>query len=134
MAQSFSAAVSAWAQKSERRMEAVFKESAQRVGLEVKQRTRRDTGFLRASFLASTTHMPLIDRDARPQRGAVYRDDDTQIAMVIAGASLGDTIYLGFTAAYAGVREYHDAMVALTAQRWQSIVSEVIAEARARYP
>jgi hypothetical protein len=120
--------------KYERRMEAVTKESAQRVAIEVKRRTRRKTGFLRASLLASTSGMPIIDRDARPVEGAPYADDDSQIALVIAGASLGQTIFLGFTASYARPREYYDGMVRLTAQRWPSIVKEVVKDALARMP
>jgi len=120
--------------KYERRMEAVTKESAQRVAIEVKRRTRRLTGFLRASLLASTSSMPIIDRDARPVEGVPYAEDNTQIALVIAGASLGQTIYLGFTASYARPREFHDGMVRLTAQRWPVIVGEVVKDALARFP
>ena len=134
MAGSFTASVSAWVQKSEKRMEVVVKESAQRVGIEVKGRTRVDTGFLRASFLASTSAMPMIDRNARPAPGGAYTDNSSDIALVIAGASLGQTIYMGFTASYAGVREYRDGMVKLSAQQWPSIVNQVVAEAKARYP
>ena len=123
-----------WVTKTEKRMNAVFKESAQRVALEVKSRTRVDTGFLRSSLLASTSSMPVIDRDARPVAGNVYANRNEQIALVIAGASLGQTIYLGFVASYAGIREYHDGMVKMTAQRWPMIVREVVAEAKARYP
>ncbi len=116
------------------RVDLIVKESAQRVGLGVKYRTRRDTGFLRASWLASTASMPLIDRNARPEKGALYQDNDSQIALVIAGATLGQPIFFGFTAGYADIREYHDGMVRLEAQRWGAIVSEVVAEAKARYP
>lgn len=146
---SFTATVSAWVRKSEKRMIAVFKESAQQVGLEVKGKTPVDTGFLRASLLASTSSMPLIDRETRPEKNAVIADNNAEIALVIAGASLGDTIYFGFTAAYARRIEYgfsgEDSlgrkynqtgvgMVRLTAQRWPDIVREVAAKAKARYP
>lgn len=134
MSSTFSAQISDWVAKSEKRIELVVKESAQRVGLGVKYRTRRATGFLRASWLASTSSMPLIDRNARPEKGALYQDNDSQIALVIAGASLGQPIFFGFTAGYADIREYYDGMVRLEAQRWGAIVSEVVAEAKARYP
>jgi hypothetical protein len=121
--------------KYERRMEAVAKESAQRVAIEVKRRTRRRTGFLRASLLASTSGMPMIDRNAKPlSDDAMYPDDGSQIALVIAGAALDKPIYLGFTASYALPREYYDGMVRLTAQQWPAIVSEVVREAVARIP
>lgn len=118
--------------KYERRIEAVVKESAMRVAVEVKRRTRFKTGFLRASLLASTDMMPVIDRNARPAPDSIHAEDNTQIALVIAGASLGKPIYLGFVAAYARPREYHDGMVRLTAQRWPAIVSDVCREAVAR--
>lgn len=120
--------------KYERRMEAVVKQSAQEVALEVKGRTRRKTGFLRASLMASTNNMPMIDREARPEDGALYPEDSTQIALVIAGASLGEPIYLGFVASYARPREYHDGMVRLTAQRWPHIVKGVVKDAVSRMP
>ena len=97
MSSTFSAQISDWVAKSEKRLDLVVKESAQRVGLGVKYRTRRLTGFLRASWLASTASMPLIDRNARPQPGALYQDNDSQIALVIAGATLGQPIFFGFT-------------------------------------
>lgn len=140
MARSFSAQVSAFVAKSEKRMAMVTKESAQRVGLEVKNRTPVATGFLRASFLASTSSMPIIDRDARPVKGEVYEDNASEIALVIAGASLGQTIYMGFVASYAyhvevGARGRSPVgMVGLSAQQWPQIVRSVVREAKARFP
>ena len=134
---SFSAQVAAFVAKSEKRMEMVVKESAQRVGLAVKDRVPVDTGFLRASFMASTSSMPLIDRNARPGSGPIA-DGGEQIALVIAGASLGQPIYLGFVAGYAAHVEYGAngragiGMVRLAAQQWPSIVNQVVAEAKQR--
>lgn len=139
MASTFSAQVAAFVAKSEKRLELVVKESAQRVGLEVKERTPVDTGFLRASFMASTSAMPLIDRNARPGAGPVA-DRGEEIALVIAGASLGQPIYMGFVAGYAAHVEYGVngrsgvGMVRLSAQRWPAIVNQVVSEAKARIP
>ena len=135
---SFSASVSAWAAKSQKRMEAIVKESAQRVGSEVIDRTPVDTGFLRGSFIASTSEMPLIDRDARPAPGGSYDMGTSQIALVIAGSKPGDVIRMGFVASYAAHVEYGSngragrGMVRLSAQRWPQIVAEVVQEAKAR--
>lgn len=135
---SFSAQVSAWAAKSEQRLTAVFRDSAQTVAEEVKKTRDRGghmrikTGFLRTSLMASTSLMPPINPEARPVPGQSYPDDNGQIQLVIAGADLGETIYLGFTAAYARPREYQDGFVRLTAQRWPSIVKASAAKIRSR--
>lgn len=91
-----------------------------------------DTGFLRASLLASTSAMPSIDKGKVPAEGArpgQYVEDATQIELVINGAKLGDPLYFGFTAAYAAVMEYGTgslppyAFVRTAAQGWQAIVA-----------
>lgn len=144
---SFSASVSDWVRQSERRVNAVFKQSAQDVILEVKAKTPVDTGFLRAGLMVSTSAMPMIDRDANNPEGRTVADTDAQIALVIAGAQPGQTIYAGFTAAYARRIEYgfsgQDSlgrtynqegagMVKLAAQNWPTIVARNAALAKAR--
>jgi len=42
--------------------------------------------------------------------------------LVIAKAKIGETIYLGFQANYAGIQEAKNGFVRLTAQRWPAIV------------
>ncbi|WP_287199447.1 hypothetical protein [Mesorhizobium sp.] len=75
MAQAFAATVGAWALKVEGALQAIFQESAQELVGQLDQLlvdmvyaqpqpagyTR--TGFLRASFMASTTAMPQLTRD-----------------------------------------------------------------------
>ncbi|MEM7675134.1 MAG: HK97 gp10 family phage protein [Myxococcota bacterium] len=143
---SFEAQVDAWVRKSERRMEAIRKEAAQRVIQEALRpvgeggRMRVDTGFLRASGQISTASMPRIDLAATPSEEATYTVDEGAIAAVIAGADAEDTIYFGFTASYAAAREYGargqapDAFVRGAADQWQTIVRTVTAEAKARFP
>lgn len=140
----FAATVDAWVQETRERAEAVFRLSAERVIEEARKpvarggRMRVKTGFLRASLLASTSSMPMIRADARPAPGATYEADEGQIKLVIAGASLSDTIYSGFTASYAAAREFGargqapDAFVRTAAQQWPQIVNQVVAEARSR--
>lgn len=95
-----------------------------------------DTGFLRASLMASTT-MPK-PRGGAPEDGKTYSFDPAQVALVIAGSEIGDTIFAVYGANYARAVEYgHNGapargFVRLAAQQWQSIVAAVAAEARAR--
>jgi hypothetical protein len=127
---SFSAQVSAWAKMSEARTLAVFRQSAQTVTQEVKKTKDRgghmpvDTGFLRASLMASTSAMPNINPAATSTKGQSHADDNSQVEMVIANAKADQVIYLGFTASYARYREYKDGFVRLTAQRWKQIVAQ----------
>ncbi len=141
---SFSAAVAQWADKVEGAVEAVFKEATQEVVEEMQKptgqggRMRVDTGFLRASLLASSTSMPAINASAKPVDGRTYASDFAQVEAVIAGADIGDTLYFGYTAAYAGHREYGsngqpaDGFVRLAAQNWPIIVDRKAAELKAR--
>ena len=140
---SFSAAVAQWADKVEGAVEAIFKEATQEVVEEMQRpvgqggRMRVDTGFLRASLLASSASMPAISA-AKPVEGGTYTPDFGQIEAVIAGADIGDTLYFGYTASYAGYREYGangqpaDGFVRLAAQNWPIIVDRKAAELKAR--
>lgn len=140
---SFSTAVAEWTRKVEGAAEAVFKQSAQEVVAEMQKtraeggRMRVDTGFLRASLMASTSAMPAINAAAQPQPGAAYSPDG-QIEAVIAGADIGQTLYFGYTAAYAAAREYGargqapDAFVRTAAQRWPEVVDRNAKELKAR--
>lgn len=92
---------------------------------------RVDTGFLRGSLLASTSAMPKIDQNAAPPSDAApnsYSYDFGQIEGVIINANLESPLYIGYTASYAGIREYlgsnghPDAFVRTAAQKWTQIV------------
>lgn len=140
MAGSFSATIDAWVAESQRRLEAVVKTAAQDVAEEITRpvgaggRMKIDTGYLRASLLASTAAMPMIDRDSRPAEGGVYGDPN--VSLVIAGAQMGEPIYLGFTASYAAHREYGargqspDGFVRGAADQWQRIVREAVSKVK----
>jgi hypothetical protein len=141
---SFSAKVAAFAAKVPGAVEAVFKEAVQEVTEEMLKptseggRMRVDTGFLRASALASTTAMPRIIASSGPVEGQTYPADFGQIEAVIAGADIESTIYVGFTAGYAAFREFGsngqapDAFVRTAAQQWQPIVDRKAAELKSR--
>lgn len=140
---SFKAQIDAWVAKTKERGEAVYKESAQRV-IETMQRPRAaggnmrvDTGFLRASLVASTSGI-IPPTTAKPDDIPAFSYDAMQVNLVIAGADLKDTITAVYTANYARFREYGsrgqtaDRFVALAAQQWPQIVDRVVAEAKAR--
>lgn len=138
----FAAEVDDWTRETEDRITRVFRQSAQEVRDEMLKtrkaggRMRVDTGFLRASIRESTSEMPRIIPGAQPKEGAKY-PAPPPISMVIAGAALGSTVYLGFTANYAIPREYGsrgqapDAFVRGAALLWPRIVARVIARAKA---
>lgn len=132
---SFAAAVAGWADKVPEAVEAVRNQSAADVVKDMQTlrseggRMRYDTGFLWASLMASTSAMPSINPSARPAEGGSYAFDFWQVEAVIAGASLDDTLYFGYTASYAAHREYGangqpaDGFVRLAAMNWQQIVN-----------
>ncbi|WP_290497628.1 hypothetical protein [Hyphomonas sp. UBA4494] len=141
--QNFSATVDQWVRETKERMEAVFKESAQRVISDMQEPVGAggnmpvDTGFLRASLRASVNE-PSMSFTFRPDEGGAYRYEATQVALTIAGADLGDTIYAVYSANYAHHVEYGAqgraprAFVRLAAQKWPQIVNQVALEARSR--
>jgi hypothetical protein len=144
---SFAAQVSEWAKSEMERSKAVFQTAAQEVANEVRTpvaeggRMPLKTGNLRRSLMASTADMPRI------QEGKTTFSD-SGIEMVIAGAELGSTIYLGFQAAYAARTNYGfvgtDSLgrtfnqtgygfVDAVAQRWPQIVIQAEATVRRRF-
>ncbi len=144
---SFAAQVSQWAKAETEREEAVFRTAAQEVANEVRRpvaeggRMPLKTGNLRRSLMASTADMPTI------QEGKT-EFQDSAIELVIADAHLGDTIFLGFQAAYAARMNYGfvgtDSLgrtynqtgfgfVDAVAQRWQQIVTQAEATVRNRF-
>ncbi len=144
---SFAAQVSEWAKAELEREEAVFQTAAQEVANEVRVpvaeggRMPVDLGNLRRSLMASISDMPTI------QEGKT-EFQDSGIELVIAGSQLGDTVHLGFQAAYAARmnygfvgtdslgRTYNQAgfgFVDAVAQRWPQIVTQAEAKVRNRF-
>lgn len=130
MAKSFSATVSGWASETEKRTEAVFKQSAQDV-IEDAQlpvakggRMRVDTGFLRNSHVSGLN-------------GSTALTGADSYVLTIAQAELGDVITGGWTADYAIPREFGargqppDFFMRGAAQKWKSIVEANAAKAKA---
>lgn len=147
MGQSFAATVGAWTERVDGAVEAIFKESAQRLveemdGLLVRMvydgppsPNYKRTGFLRASLVASRSAMPGLVRE---NPGRAVPADLGDVMLVIAGAEIGETIYLGVTALY-GAHVHYGAngrpprpWVTMAAQRWPEIVATVAAEVKSR--
>lgn len=134
----FGAQVSAFVAKTQQRVEAVFRESAQRViedmvtpvgaggAMPVK------SGYLRASLQVSTQGP--VTRLGKPEDGKTYAYDAGPAGLVIAGAEIGQTIFATFGASYAAAVNYGTStrpgrqFVDLAAQKWPTIVSAVCHE------
>lgn len=143
MAGSFSASVSDWVAKTEKRTEAVYKASVQRV-IEAAQvpvaaggNMPVDTGFLRASLVVSLGMDVPAGRE-KPEAIAAFNYTAMQVDLVINGATINTPITAAWTANYARHVEYGARgrpgrkFRDLAAQRWPSIVAEVSREAQTR--
>lgn len=134
----FAAQVDAWVRKTQARMEAVFRESTQRVVSLAQSRIPVDTGFARASIQASLSEMPQINSSKQGEKGKTYGDSTPAIALVISNAKIGGAIYVGWTAAYVLALEYGHSkqapsgFVRVSAQEWPRVVREVTQEAKGR--
>lgn len=140
--QSFSATIDDWVRKTKARQEAVAKTATQELFFEVIKptaqggRMRVDTGFLRASFVASLdAPVNLVTENPDPKNGE-FTTDLGAISLVINGAELGQIIFGTFTANYARPRELGsrgqppDAFVLANAQNWQQFVTDAIIQVR----
>lgn len=132
MAKSFAAQVTKHTVKSKQRMNAVFKQSVQEVLIEANTpvaqggRMRVDTGFLRNSLTASL-NTP-ASGPSNPRSDSQGNADD--VALVIAGATVKDVIWAGWSANYARAREYKDGFLESAAQKWSKIVRKNAARAK----
>lgn len=86
---------------------------------------RVDTGFLRATGLAQIGSMPFgpsNERDAKSR----YVWAKNQLEIVLASMKIGDTLYFGWTADYARIREMYDGFLEGAVQKWQTHVDESV--------
>jgi hypothetical protein len=129
----FAATVGEWARQVPLALEAVFKDSVQELVIQLNALVPVDTGFLRASLVASTAAMPLIRATDGPVPG-----DLGEIVLVIAGLEPGETLFLGYTASYSAFVHYGAngrpgrPWVDMVAQRWQSTVAAKATEVKSR--
>lgn len=136
---SFTAQVDDWVKKSQARIDAVTKESAKRVVSLAANAVPVDTGFARASIMASTSTMPTIKSGkGSPDRAYDIAGALSSVSLVIAGALPDQTIYVGWTAPYIVRLEYGHSKQAPSgflrkaAAQWPRIVEQVTSEAKAR--
>lgn len=120
----FSAQVRQHTAKYRRRMDATFKQSVQDTVEEASEpvaqggRMRVDTGFLRNSVRAEIGAMP-----SGPTVNTGNGGKDSAVAdvsLVVAKATLGDIIFVGWSANYARVRNFRDGFLTSAAQNWQA--------------
>lgn len=133
MAKTFSGQVDAWVRKSRGRSEAVLKTAVQKT-IEQAQtpkgeggRLPVDTGFLRSSLVGSLDGMP-----SGPSTPADAPGSPEDVDLVIAGAELGDVIFIGWSARYARVQEAQNGFAEAAAQSWPKHVREAAREAKRR--
>lgn len=122
----FEAQVSDIVHRNKIKLDAVVKGSLQDLVNEAQTpvakggKMRVDTGFLRASGQMSLTGMP-----SGPSRGndtETYAPSEANVTLTLAGVELGNTVYFGWTAAYAAARESKDGFLESALQNWQKIV------------
>lgn len=118
----FTAQIKAFADKTNEKLEAVIKKSAEEVfsiaqtPKDMGGRMPVDTGFLRNSLVSQLN-------------GAAVGAGSDAYTMAIAGAEVGDVIFAGWTAHYARFMEYGTSRTAgnfymlSAAQQWQAIVA-----------
>lgn len=135
-AKSFTAQVSDFVLKTDKRMVALIRQSVQEVIDDAQLsddkggRMRVDTGFLRASGQPSLTGMP--SGPGRGEKGKPYNWNSNTVEATLANVKVGNTIFFGWTANYAKYRETYDGFLDGALQKWPSIVSRVCAEIKAR--
>jgi len=93
---------------------------------------RVDTGFLRASGLASLNTLPSGPSKGRKRTpteiGVLpeYSIFGESLNLVLAKMKLGDTFYWGWTANYARYREIYDGFLDTALQKWQQFVDDAV--------
>jgi Bacteriophage HK97-gp10, putative tail-component len=134
----FSSQISDWVKETEARQNAVFRESAQRLGELIQTTTPVDIGFLRSSFqVAVNQPLPPLNQSHPNPGGAKNSIPAQPFTLNIANAKMGDYITMGFTANYAAYLEYGTdkiaprAWVRGAAAQWQTIVTQVVSDAKA---
>ena len=127
MASSFAQQVGAFVAKSDARMTAVFRQSAQDVINEAQEPRGRGgnmpirTGFLRGTGDSALNKLPV--GETKPPEGQETFSWDAGAALaVIAQAKLGDTIFFGWSAEYSVYMESRYGFLRLAAQNWPAIV------------
>lgn len=126
-----------WVKKTEARMDAVVKESFQRLINEAQEpvakggNMRVDTGFLRNSGVAAIGQLPVgpsVNPYKTKNSAPVWSGGSA--TAVINSLEIGQIIFFGWTANYAVHRENRDGFMRRAVQDWPRIVHQVSATAR----
>lgn len=137
---SFSAQVDEWVRESQQRLTVVFRESVQDLISEIQTPVADggnlpvDTGFLRASMRLSTEGF--LGANLSHPGGKKYAYTSTAAILVIAGAEIGETLYISYTANYARHVHYGTSTregrqwITMAAQRWPQIVQAAVGRLR----
>jgi len=127
--------------KTEKRLNALLRESVQRVVDEAQKpvakggHMRVDTGFLRASGQSSFDGLPTGPQIGESKIKHFYDDGAKNQAILNLGKlEIGKAFYFGWTANYAKYREAYDGFLEGAVQKWPQIVATVTAEIKARIP
>lgn len=135
----FDAQVDDWVRRTEERLQNVFHQSTQEVVSLAANGVPIDLGFARASIRASAQSMPPIDPQATNKAGLPgdFSAAWAEVVLVIAGSKVGQTVYVGWTAAYVMPLEYGHSkqapagFVRLAAAQWPVVVDRVTLQAKA---
>lgn len=140
--QTFTAQVSAFVARSKGRLDAVVRESVQRLVEDMQIPVGAggnmpvDTGYLRSSLQITDT--PPMVRAGAPGAGQSYSYNEAAISLQIAGMPTGKVTYLSYGASYAAAVEFGArgrpgrAFARLAAQKWPSIVVSVCNDLHSR--
>lgn len=134
----FSSAVRDWTEKTKEDIETVFHMATKEVAATM-QKIGPSTGYpggqggampvmtghLRSSVEVSLTSLPMVNPESYPPQGTPLRSipyDRDALNALIESAKLGDTIYIGYTAAYAGYQDVIRHFVDFGSMSWPNIV------------
>ncbi|WP_138438591.1 hypothetical protein [Marinobacter alexandrii] len=129
--------VGQWVAKSLDRLDAVWRQSAQDVAIEVQTpqskggRLPVDTSFLRNSFAAANGTVPTAP-SVKPESFTRKDYNFSPVAVVLTQAKMGDTVVFGWGATYAIDMEARYSFVRHGVQRWDQIVSKAARKVKAR--
>ena len=132
MDKEFSAQVDKIISVNKDRMNALMRESTQRVIDDAQTptgkggRMRVDTGFLRASGQLSLGGMPSGPVRGDPEKS--YTFEGGTVSLTLAGAELGNSLFFGWSANYAQYRETYDGFLSNAVSKWPKIVETVTEE------
>lgn len=137
MAKNFSAQVDDIVKRNQEKLSALARQSTNDLVNIVQTpvakggKMRVDTGFLRASGQMSLTGVPQGPVRGDPDQTYESAGESSVIAS-LAAFQLGMSIFFGWTANYARIRETYDGFLDAGLQRWQEIVDKNVNELRRR--